>query len=36
MYFVLNKTIGVKLGETFQWVWKSYRELFNYLRKMCK
>ena len=36
MYFVLNKTIGVKLGETVQWTWKSYREYFNYLKKMFK
>jgi len=34
MYFVLNKTIGVKLGETWKWVWYSYRNFFNYLKKI--
>jgi lipopolysaccharide exporter len=34
MYFVLNKTIGVKIGETFKWVWYSYRDLLNYLKKI--
>jgi lipopolysaccharide exporter len=36
MYFVLNKTVGVKIGETFQWVWYSYRDFFNYLKKIVK
>ena len=30
MYYVLNKTIGVEIGETVQWVLKSYLDFFKY------
>jgi lipopolysaccharide exporter len=33
MYSVLNKTIGVRLGETFRYVWVSYREIYDNVRK---
>ena len=33
MYTVLNKTIGVGLGETFRYVWVSYREIYDHVRK---
>ncbi len=33
MYSVLNKTIGVRLGETFRYVWVSYREIYDNIRK---
>ncbi|HXB30838.1 MAG TPA: oligosaccharide flippase family protein [Puia sp.] len=33
MYTVLNKTIGVRLGETFKYVWVSYREIYVHIRK---
>ena len=29
MYSVLNKTIGVRLSETFRYVWVSYREIYD-------
>jgi len=32
MYYVLNKTIGVEIGETVQWVLKSYLDFFKYVR----
>ncbi len=34
MYVVLNKTIGVRLGETFKYVWKSYQEIYDNIRKI--
>ncbi len=33
MYSVLNKTIGVRLSETFRYVWVSYREIYDNVRK---
>ncbi|HEY2649573.1 MAG TPA: oligosaccharide flippase family protein [Puia sp.] len=33
MYFVLKKAVGVQIGETVKWIWKSYAEIFNYLKK---
>jgi O-antigen/teichoic acid export membrane protein len=33
MYFVLKKAVGVQIGETVKWIWKSYTEIFNYLKK---
>ncbi len=33
MYVVLNKTIGVRLGETFKYMWVSYREIYDNVRK---
>jgi len=33
MYVVLNRTIGVRLGETFKYVWVSYREIYDNIRK---
>jgi len=33
MYFVLKKSIGIQIGETVKWVWKSYVEIFGYLKK---
>jgi len=36
MYFVLNKTIGVRLNETFKWVGLSYREIYQGLQKIFK
>jgi hypothetical protein len=33
MYFVLKKSVGIKIGETIKWIWKSYREIFGYLKK---
>ena len=33
MFTVLNKTIGVRLGETFKYVWVSYREIYDNIRK---
>jgi O-antigen/teichoic acid export membrane protein len=34
MYTVLNKTIGVRLSETFKWVWLSYREIYDNFKKI--
>ncbi|HEV3222566.1 MAG TPA: polysaccharide biosynthesis C-terminal domain-containing protein, partial [Puia sp.] len=34
MYSVLNKTIGVRLSETFKYVWFSYREMYGNIRKI--
>lgn len=34
MYSVLNKTIGIRLKETFSYVWFSYREMFDMLKKI--
>ncbi len=34
MYYVLNKTIGVEIGETVQWVFKSYLDFFKYMRRI--
>jgi lipopolysaccharide exporter len=36
MYIVLNKTIGVRLKETFRWVALSYREIYFALRKILR
>ena len=33
MYFVLKKAVGVRIGETVKWIWKSYAEIFNYIKK---
>jgi lipopolysaccharide exporter len=33
MYSVLNRTIGVRLSETFKYVWVSYREIYDNIRK---
>jgi lipopolysaccharide exporter len=33
MYFVLKKVVGIQIGETVKWVWKSYVEIFSYLKK---
>jgi len=33
MYFVLKKSVGIKIGETIKWIWKSYREIFGYIKK---
>jgi lipopolysaccharide exporter len=34
MYSVLNKTIGVRISETFKWVWLSYREIYDNFKKI--
>jgi lipopolysaccharide exporter len=34
MYSVLNKTIGVRLSETFKWVWLSYRKMYENFKKI--
>lgn len=34
MYTVLNRTIGVRLGETFRYVWVSYREIYDNVLKI--
>jgi O-antigen/teichoic acid export membrane protein len=34
MYSLLNRTIGVRIGETLRWVWLSYRNFFNYVKNM--
>ncbi len=34
MYTVLNRTIGVRLGETFRYVWVSYREIYDNVKKI--
>ena len=34
MYFVLKKAVGIQIGETVKWVWKSYVEIFSYLKKI--
>jgi lipopolysaccharide exporter len=34
MYSVLNRTVGIRLKETFKWVWLSYLEIFQGLRKV--
>jgi lipopolysaccharide exporter len=34
MYFLLNRTIGVKIGETLRWVWQSYRDFYNYMKNI--
>ena len=34
MYSLLNRTIGVKIGETLRWVWLSYRNFFNYVKNI--
>jgi O-antigen/teichoic acid export membrane protein len=34
MYSVLNKTIGIRLSETFKWVWLSYREIYENFKKI--
>ncbi len=34
MYFVLNKTIGIRLGETFKYVWKSYYDIYDKIKKI--
>jgi lipopolysaccharide exporter len=33
MYFVLKKAVGIQIGGTVKWIWKSYREIFDYLKK---
>jgi len=33
MYFVLKKVVGIQIGKTVKWVWKSYVEIFSYLKK---
>ncbi|HET7000341.1 MAG TPA: oligosaccharide flippase family protein [Puia sp.] len=33
MYFVLKKSIGIQLGESIKWIWKSYMEIFGYFKK---
>jgi O-antigen/teichoic acid export membrane protein len=33
MYSVLNKTIGVRLGGTFRYVWFSYLEIYDHFKK---
>ena len=33
MYFVLKKSIGIQIGETIKWIWKSYIEMLGYLKK---
>lgn len=33
MYSVLNKTIGVRISETFKWVWFSYREIIGIITR---
>jgi lipopolysaccharide exporter len=33
MYFVLKKSVGIQIGETIKWIWKSYMEIFGYLKK---
>ena len=33
MYFVLKKAVGIQIGETIKWIWKSYVELFVYFKK---
>jgi O-antigen/teichoic acid export membrane protein len=34
MYMVLNRTIGIRLKETFKWVWLSYLEIYQGLKKV--
>jgi O-antigen/teichoic acid export membrane protein len=34
MYSVLNKTIGIRLSETFKWVWLSYRKMYENFKKI--
>ena len=34
MYTVLNRTIGIRLNETFKYVWFSYREIYDVVKKM--
>jgi len=33
MYFVLRKTIGIRMGEVIQWIWKSYTGIFSHFIK---
>ena len=33
MYVVLKKNVGVQIRETIQWIWKSYVEIFSYIKK---
>jgi O-antigen/teichoic acid export membrane protein len=33
MYTVLNRTIGIRLSETFKYVWLSYREIYDGIKK---
>ena len=33
MYFVLKKAVGIQIRETVKWIWKSYLEIFSYLKK---
>ena len=33
MYFVLKKSVGIQIGETVKWIWKSYLEIFGYLKR---
>jgi O-antigen/teichoic acid export membrane protein len=33
MYTVLNRTIGIRLRETFKYVWLSYREIYDGIKK---
>ncbi len=33
MYIVLKKAVGIQIGETLKWVWKSYAEIFSYFKK---
>jgi lipopolysaccharide exporter len=34
MYSILNRTIGVEIGETLRWVGVSYRNIFKYLKNI--
>jgi lipopolysaccharide exporter len=34
MYSLLNRLIGVKIGETLRWVWLSYRNFFKYVKNI--
>lgn len=34
IYFVLNRTIGVRLGETFGYVWTSYKDMLRTFKKV--
>jgi O-antigen/teichoic acid export membrane protein len=34
MYIILRQTIGIRLGETFRYAGRSYREMFTALRKL--
>lgn len=29
MYYILKKAVGVQIGETVKWIWKSYAEIFS-------